>query len=352
MDQGSLKQIRTFSQSFSDNPNEKFLLMILCSQAKLENDQKGINVKRGIRAKCEMGWRPGKPPIGYYNRAFSGVKDIMVDPERGPIVAQMFERVAVNGDSGRTLKKWLDTCLTTRSGKKLTLSLIYLMLKNPFYYGEFEYPAGIGRWYKGAHDPLIAKETFDKVQRQLLVPFEKAKWGSKVFTFKGLFECASCGSSIVGEEKWRKRRNKQPRHHIYYHCSRQKDYNCTEPYLSEERLAQELLKYIETTVKARPRAVTYSDKLKNYMEAYQKTREIVLLERDISPGYDLPTLPEYSRYALKNGSMQEKREIMGALGGPIYLHDRALCPMPKKPTGAEVFEELISVGQELNCAQQ
>ena len=55
MDQEKLLQIRTFSQMFSNNPNEKFLLMILCSQAKLENDQKGINVKRGIRAKCEMG---------------------------------------------------------------------------------------------------------------------------------------------------------------------------------------------------------------------------------------------------------------------------------------------------------
>lgn len=55
MDQGKLQQIKTFSQSFSNNPNEKFLLMILCSQAKLENDQKGINVKRGIRAKYNMG---------------------------------------------------------------------------------------------------------------------------------------------------------------------------------------------------------------------------------------------------------------------------------------------------------
>lgn len=56
--------------------------MILCSQAKLENDQKGINVKQGIRAKCEMGWRPGPPPIGYFNRSFAGVKDIVVDPDK------------------------------------------------------------------------------------------------------------------------------------------------------------------------------------------------------------------------------------------------------------------------------
>ena len=55
IDLEKLHQIKTFSQTFSNNPNEKFLLMILCSQAKLENDQKGINVKRGIREKCEMG---------------------------------------------------------------------------------------------------------------------------------------------------------------------------------------------------------------------------------------------------------------------------------------------------------
>lgn len=86
MDSGKLIQIKTFSQSFSNNPNEKFLLMILCSQAKLENDNRGINVKRGIRAKCEMGWRPGMPPIGYYNRAFNGVKDIIPDPERSQVI--------------------------------------------------------------------------------------------------------------------------------------------------------------------------------------------------------------------------------------------------------------------------
>jgi len=40
MDKGKLLQIKTFSQTFSNNPNEKFLLMILCSQAKLENDQR------------------------------------------------------------------------------------------------------------------------------------------------------------------------------------------------------------------------------------------------------------------------------------------------------------------------
>ena len=37
MDQGKLVQIKTPTQMFTNNPNEKFLLMILGSQAKLEN---------------------------------------------------------------------------------------------------------------------------------------------------------------------------------------------------------------------------------------------------------------------------------------------------------------------------
>jgi DNA invertase Pin-like site-specific DNA recombinase len=55
MDQQLLMEIRTYGQHFKNSPNEKFLLMILCSQAKLENDNKSVNVKRGLRTRVEMG---------------------------------------------------------------------------------------------------------------------------------------------------------------------------------------------------------------------------------------------------------------------------------------------------------
>ncbi len=202
MDQGKLHHIKTFSQNFSNNPNEKFLLMILCSQAKLENDQKGINVKRGIRAKCEMGWRPGIAPLGYMNRAFGGVKDIIIDPERATLVQEMFGRVAEYGHSGRSIKKWLDSAgFMTRQKRKTTLSLIYLMLRNPFYYGKFEFPVNSGNWYEGKHTPLISKGLFDRVQEQLKT-HPMSPWGSKVITYKGLFRCGSCGAKMIGSEKY------------------------------------------------------------------------------------------------------------------------------------------------------
>lgn len=52
MDQGKLLEIRTHGQTFTNSPNEKFLLMILGSQAKLENDNRGLNVIRGLHNKA------------------------------------------------------------------------------------------------------------------------------------------------------------------------------------------------------------------------------------------------------------------------------------------------------------
>lgn len=329
MDEGKLVHIKTFTQAFSNTPSEKFLLMILCSQAKLENDQKGINVKRGIRAKCQMGWRPGMPPIGYYNRAMNGIKDIIPDPERAPFVTEMFERVARNGDSGRTIKRWFDKeGMTTRAGKKVTLSQIYLMLRNSFYYGEFEYPIGGGNWYKGSHKPLTSKEIFDQVQKQLIIPFKKAKWGSKTFTFKDLFKCASCGASIVGEDKYRKRKVGDPVYHIYYHCSRQKKYDCPEPYVTEDKLIRELLRYIQFTSMAHPQMINHTDKFKFYMEEYKKMREMILLQQDINPEHQPLDIKEYAKYALRNGSMEEKREVVKAFGNLLYLHRQIVCSAP------------------------
>jgi len=316
MDQEKLLQIRTFSQTFSNNPNEKFLLMILCSQAKLENDNRGINVKRGIRAKCEMGWRPGMPPIGYYNRAFNGIKDIVVDPDRGSVIKELFGRVAGNGDSGRTLKRWFDKDgLTTRSGKKVALSSVYLILKNPFYYGEFEYPIGSGNWYKGAHTPLITKEIFDKVQKQLEVP-RKAKWRSKGFAFKGIMKCANCKASVVGEEKFRKRLNGEVRRHVYYHCSRSVDYTCKEKYINEEELIKQLIKIIDSIDE---KDLNITEKIKGSIMAYRKVALGILRQENIEIQEQTMGVKGYTKYVLREGSNQEKADFVLGLHIPLIL---------------------------------
>src|SRR3989344_8756386 len=122
MDQGFLKEIRTTGQKFTNSPNEKFLLMILCSQAKLENDNRGINVKRGLRSKCESGVRPCMSPLGYMQGDIDGKKGhkkVLIDPERAPIIKKMFEKVAYEFKSGRDVYHWLnnEAKFKTRGGK-------------------------------------------------------------------------------------------------------------------------------------------------------------------------------------------------------------------------------------------
>ena len=327
MDQEKLLQIRTFSQIFSNNPNEKFLLMILCSQAKLENDQKGINVKRGIRAKCEMGWRPGPAPIGYYNRSFAGTKDVIVDPDRGHIITEMFRKVAEEKASGRTLKRWFDEInFTTKSGKNLHLSTIYLMLKNPFYYGEFEYPVKSGKWYKGSYPPLITREIFDKTQAKLVIP-KKSPWGSKTFIYKGLLKCANCKASVVGEERFRKRLNKEPMHHVYYHCARNIDFDCTEPYISEPDLERSLLRFINFMYIAHPKELVVTEKVQKGMEIFSKMREALFLQQNINPNSALWDIRDFARYVLTNKSTEDKRELFNLFKFPLFIQNKTITSL-------------------------
>jgi|GEM_PF-2954948 len=198
MDSGKLIEIRTYGQKFTNSPNEKFLLMILGSQAKLENDNKVVNVKRGLRARCEMGLWPCTAPTGYLNSTSKEKSCVVeIDPHRAPIVKKMFERVAYGNMSGRRLHAWLkdEIKFTTKNGKPLTISNIYITLRNHFYYGSFEYPKGGGKWYIGKHTPIITKDLFDKVQEKMLT--YSASNEPKEFAFTRLMTCTLCGKSAM-----------------------------------------------------------------------------------------------------------------------------------------------------------
>jgi hypothetical protein len=58
-------------------------------------------------------------------------------------------------------------------GVPFTLSNVFIILNNPFYYGEFEYPKNSGLWYKGIHEPIITKKLFEEVRAKIsLMLFE------------------------------------------------------------------------------------------------------------------------------------------------------------------------------------
>lgn len=318
MDKKKLLQIRTFSQTFTDNPNEKFLLMILCSQAKLENDNRGINVKRGIRAKCEMGWRPGTAPIGYINRSFSGVKDIIIDPDRGHIITELFEKAA-KGWSGRQIKRWLDEIkFTNKSGKAVTLSQVYVILNNQFYYGEFEYPEGSGKVYQGAHQPLVKKALFEQIQDTKLIPM-RAAWGTKNFAFKEIFKCGSCGASITAEEKFKHLLDGSINRHVYYRCTRKIDPECSEKFMNEKDLKEQLLSFIAENTES----IEITDELARKALSHTEVVEAALQIRGMDYA-QLDPMTEYSTYVLMKGSYKEQGALVQGIKSRFVIRDRAL----------------------------
>lgn len=315
MDQGKLLHIRTYSQTFTNNPNEKFLLMILCSQAKLENDNKSINVKRGIRTKCEMGWRPGVAPLGYMNRAFGGVNDIILDSERADLIREAFHKAGYERWSGRRIKAWLDEQgFTNRSGKPISVSQILVILSTSFYYGRFQYPeAPDAPWYDGAHKPLISKQLFDLVQETRGV--NKGLWGSKTFAFRGILKCGQCDADITAQDKFKTLKNGDVKRFVYYNCTRRKDPNCKEKYVNEDRLCELINEFIE----AHHSEIKITEKLRAKVDKHMYITKTLLMHYKIEQKLDEPFI-EYARYVLLNGTESEKTGLAAGIETILQLN--------------------------------
>ncbi|MGH7175027.1 MAG: recombinase family protein, partial [Minisyncoccia bacterium] len=309
---------RTHGQRFSDNPNEKFLLMILGSQAKLENGNRGINVRRGLRTRCEMGWRPGTAPTGYLNEKIMDRKcQVIVDPQRGPVIKKMFEKVAHEHWSGRKVYHWLkfDLNFHTTGNKPLALGNVYRTLSNPFYYGVFEYPRNSGNWYQGKHEPLISKEIFDKVQEQL--KRDGIQRTAHEFAFTKLMVCGACGSGVSAEEKYKPLKDGTTKRYVYYGCGRSRDHQCKgNKYLREEELVRQLLELLDRidvsqfAIRAR-----FEDELRRF----NKFQRSVLGGR-ATQGKDADIdIKTYARYILQEGANEEKRELMGCFKSKLKV---------------------------------
>jgi len=248
MDEGKLVEVKTPSQTFRNTPNDKFLLNLFCSQAKLENDNKGEDVKRGLRTKCENGLFPSPAPTGYINEKYAdrGKKRILPDPDRFDLVRKMFDMMlkgiysplqvlrAANNDWGFKMP----------NGNKMGRTTVYNLFTNPVYYGIFEYPKGSGLWYKGTHKAMITTEEYDRIQF-LLGRKGRQRPKTHVFAFTGLIRCSECGCMVTAEEKVKRQKNGNVHRYIYYHCTKRKNPNCTQKCIEQTELEKQIKEAID-----------------------------------------------------------------------------------------------------------
>jgi hypothetical protein len=208
--------------------SDKLLHGIRVVLAKNYIDNLSEEVRKGLRTKASQGLYPSFAPPGYMNTVGAdGRRVIVSDPFLGPVVVRLFEWFATGQYSLKTLarKAHEEGFRFRKSGQRIPVSTLHKILRKRIYIGEFDYG---GIRYKGAHEPLISRETWERVQEVLDSRHEKKHRRTKHgFVFSGMISCGNCGSSLVAELKKQR--------YVYYHCTRWKG-DCRDPYAREEVL--------------------------------------------------------------------------------------------------------------------
>jgi site-specific DNA recombinase len=288
LQKGIIKHIQTFDRAYY--PEDNVLLMNvefgMANQFVLDLSK---NVKRGLRAKLEKGWRPNLAPLGYLNDKTQGKgKNILSkDPDRFELIKKMWKLMI----SGRyTPPKILSIAnnkwgLRTRSGKTLSRSMIYRIFSNSFYTGHFESPKESGNWYIGKHEPMISLKEYDKVQI-LLGKKGNPRAKKYNFPFRGLIQCGECGGTITPDKKNQiicsrchykfsyNNRHSCPRcqmqietmenpvilNYLYYRCTKKRNPGCTQGSIEFKKLTGQIDKTLSR--------IQISERFKNWAIKY------------------------------------------------------------------------------------
>ncbi len=223
---------------------EKFQFGMSLGLAKYYSDAIGDNVKRAFEQKRRNGEWTGPVGVGYLNVSLDEGKrlrkDIIIDPEKGPLVRKLFEIYATRNYSLNSLKQEATLLgLKGKNGKELSKSAINFILRNQFYCGTAvpkKHPAYVHKYPR-----LIDRSLFERCQKILSerhkTPFKAL---SRDYVFKGLLRCQNCGCSMTPEYH-RKTNGKE---YILYSCTNAKGI-CKREYVNESNLLKPIYEILD-----------------------------------------------------------------------------------------------------------
>lgn len=211
-------EVRFITDGIKSFDNDAELrLGLLATFAQDESRQTSEKVVNGQSVSMKNGVVFGSNTMLGYNI----VKGQMtVNEDEAPIIRSIFHKYLIEGKGAHLIAKELqeEGIKTKRGGNKWTNASVYKILKNEKYCGDLiqqktytpDFLSHSKKYNKGErefvkienhHEPIIDKETFNKVQEEMARRKEKSNVdGSKHsnrYALSGKLKCASCGCMYV-----------------------------------------------------------------------------------------------------------------------------------------------------------
>lgn len=410
LQQGIIQHIKSFERSYlpADNTIPLTVEFGMSNQYSLDLS---VDVTRGLRQKAQKGERPGLAPLGYKNTATEqrGLERVLVDEARFGLVRKIFDHMLVGNNTASGILKMANDQwgLRTRKGNKVSKSHIYRILTNPFYYGRYEFPKGSGNWHNGNHQAMITEEEYDQIQ-YILGKKGKPRPKKHIFAYVGLMKCGECGASITCEEKWKRQKNGNVHHYVYYHCTGRVNPNCTQRSVEEKALEREIADFLSRieippeftewaieelkrlhAIEKKDRTTVLHVRQQEYNECVHKLDSLLDMRmakeissevftkkhgeleeektrlKNILDGVDervdnwikeaenTLVFAERARTEFLNGNLERKRQILSALGSNHLLKGKTLSIQTEKPLilMEKVASEVQSINRKLEPAE-
>jgi site-specific DNA recombinase len=210
--------LRCLNFNFDDTPEGEFIETILAGSSQLERKQNTRQVVQKQKARLDKGYWAFGSKKGYTMTPHPVHGMISVPNAEGAILKEGLELFA-----NRSLLKKIDLCrflvekgFWKKQSPERYIDKITLILKDPFYCGDIEYPEWDVARRQGHHEGLISSDTFGLIQKII----HKENSGKRIrndisedFKLRGLITCDFCKSHMTGA--WSKGRTQK---YAYYIC--------------------------------------------------------------------------------------------------------------------------------------
>lgn len=135
-----------------------------------------------------------------------------------------------------------------------------------------------------------------------------------------MMTCGICGSGITADEKFKKLKNGDVNRYVYYMCTKHNDSKCKNPIINESLLIEQLIGLID---KINLNEIGMKEKIKEEVQRIKSFQSSLLGEKIYLKTTNID-IRNYAKYILRDGRVEEKRELLSCLKSKLFIRDRKL----------------------------